>query len=170
MSELPKSKESTPAGPKVNASAQRKLIFEKRRCSLAAKYDSYCGLFCGACGTLVATEKGGADARGEKCRGCKSDLLARGCLEKCLMRPCAIARGVDSCGDCAEFPCAVLLAFEQDGVPHHRGVTKSLRDRKAMGVTRWLEAQHKAWSCPACGTRFHWKQKTCESCGATVQP
>jgi hypothetical protein len=50
-------------------------------------YDSYCGLSCGACGTLLATEKGKTDGSGGQCMGCKSELLARGCSERCLMRP-----------------------------------------------------------------------------------
>ncbi|MDP2859200.1 MAG: DUF3795 domain-containing protein [Bacillota bacterium] len=132
---------------------------------MQAGYDSYCGLYCGACGTLSATEKGGTDASGERCMGCKSDLLARGCKEKCRMRPCAVSRGLDSCGDCAEFPCAILLAFERDGVAHHNAVVRNLNLLRRADKEAWLEAQRTRWSCAKCGEKLSWKQETCVRCG-----
>jgi len=37
-----------------------------------------------------------------------------------------------------------------------------------MGVKTWLEAQGKRWSCPECGTRFHWYSEKCDKCGAKL--
>jgi len=131
---------------------------------MRARYDSYCGLYCGACGTLVATENGSA-GRGAPCLGCKSDLLAPGCLEKCLIRPCAMRKGLDSCGDCPEFPCSILVAFQRDGVAHHGVVLENLKQLKQLGKEAWLDAQRARWSCTRCGERFSWKQETCKACG-----
>jgi rRNA maturation endonuclease Nob1 len=36
------------------------------------------------------------------------------------------------------------------------------------GVSNWLEEQKKRWSCPGCGTKFSWYDKTCPNCGRKV--
>jgi hypothetical protein len=133
-----------------------------------SRYDSYCGLYCGACGTLRATEAGGSDPRGERCLGCKSDLLASGCLHVCTIRPCAINKGVESCGACIEFPCAIVLGFSEDGVAHHSAALRNLDELKRIGREAWLEAHGARWTCPTCGARFAWKDETCGTCGGSL--
>jgi hypothetical protein len=138
------------------------------------RYDSYCGLYCGACPVLVANKKGAVDELAEKfgmdaadlvCAGCKSGTVAGFCLE-CLFIPCARAKGVESCSDCKEYPCERLTGFRDDVSPHHSVVIKNLDRLKEIGLAAWLEEQDARWTCGACGARFDWYDEKCPDCGA----
>ena len=159
----------------------------------AFRYDSYCGLYCGACDILQAYRHGletqrtpewsdlperfrkhlpaqNADIR---CHGCKSDTVFRGCA-RCPMRSCARKRGnVELCVDCADYPClrtrllglVVRLMSLERKLPHQR-VRRANQERiRCVGLAEWLVEQDRRWRCPQCGTLFSWYRATCPQCG-----
>jgi hypothetical protein len=98
------------------------------------RFDSYCGIYCGACPVMAANLKGnveekakawGANAKDLVCNGCKTRTNAKFCKE-CVMRLCAIDRGVDFCADCEEYPCPSFQTFQRDRYPHHTLVAPNL--------------------------------------------
>ena len=142
-------------------------------------YGAYCGLYCGACAILVATERGEVEKLLEKeeaaaytveqltCHGCKTDVLACFCAD-CEMRRCARERGLAFCCDCDDYPCELNKGFQADEHPHHSVVLKNLEAIREGGAEAWLAAQLERWSCPSCGARFTWYDEKCESCGAEL--
>jgi hypothetical protein len=140
------------------------------------RYDTYCGLYCGACAILLANEKGEAEKRAKewkmkpeelKCHGCKSETIATFCVT-CDLKKCAEDKKVDFCFQCDEYPCARLLEFRKDKWPHHSAVLKNLDFISEKGWDMWLKEQKARWSCSKCGTRFSWYDKTCKSCGGKL--
>jgi len=142
-------------------------------------YGAYCGLYCGACEALAATECGdveklleheepGYTVRDLTCRGCRTDVTACFCTD-CEMRRCAREKGVAFCCDCGGYPCELLKAFDADKHPHHSGVLTNLDAIRDRGAAAWLAAQLERWKCPACGARFTWYEDKCGSCGAAVR-
>ncbi len=91
--------------------------------------DSYCGIFCGACSVARHGETGRGDAftaclgsvtaKDLACGGCKSDALYAGC-RSCRLRECAVARHVEHCVDCADYPCRIYRGWQSAGriLPH----------------------------------------------------
>ncbi|NLG79739.1 MAG: DUF3795 domain-containing protein [Firmicutes bacterium] len=139
---------------------------------MAPRYDTYCGLYCGACDTLLANEEGRLGLLARKCkmsvealtcRGCKSGVASVWCM-KCEIRRCALARRVEFCFECADYPCDRLRAFAADSRAHHSVVLKNLEAIRVKGVAAWLEEQKSRWSCPQCGTRSSWYDRRCRRC------
>lgn len=140
------------------------------------RYDSYCGLYCGACEVLLLGEKGLLEEKaGEwkrkpedlRCQGCKSDVISVYC-RNCDIKMCAEGRGVEYCFECPDFPCPVLKEFRNDEYAHHSVVFHNLNLIREQGLESWLKAQEKRWSCPECGEKFSWYDKKCSRCGARI--
>lgn len=143
---------------------------------MATRYDSYCGLYCGACPIRAATVKGEVEAKAAEwglaaekivCQGCKSKVNAKLSAD-CVMRLCARDHGLDFCGECDEYPCGTIQNFESDGYPHHTVIATNLEAIYNRGVDAWLAEQKERWSCKACGTPFTWYEDRCSSCGAEL--
>ncbi len=143
---------------------------------MKAIYDSYCGLYCGACPVLVANETGTVEKRAVewkmkpeelRCFGCRSDTTAVFCTD-CRIRLCAGEKRLGSCLECDEYPCTKLTAFRDDEHPHHSVVIRNLEKIRDKGLEAWLEEQGKRWSCTGCGTRFTWYDKQCGKCGVVL--
>jgi len=98
------------------------------------------------------------------CSGCGSD-----CVADCEFIRCCQDHGVQSCGLCPEFPCPQIVKFSGDEWPHHIDVLDNLHRIKEIGIAAWLLEQKAQWSCPSCGKRTHWYQKSCRVCGAQWQ-
>ncbi len=128
------------------------------------RFDTYCGLYCGACGLLLKTKKGERIEDDLKCGGCKSHLLSRYC-EKCDIRDCASSREIEFCFLCDEYPCSKLLDFKEDTDPHHSVILKNLEDLQRVGLKTWLREQKVRWKCSNCGRSFGWYDGTCDNCG-----
>ena len=158
-------------------------------------YDTYCGIYCGACSILRAYKTGNKDnfasywtkstlkdflkgqgvsiAEGEdlslKCHGCKTDTIFINC-KYCKIRTCAISKKVEHCNDCEQYPCNLLnntLLNEeiQKQLPHLKAALDNLNTIKNAGVNNWLEQQEKQWKCPECDTTSSWYTFSCPSCG-----
>ena len=149
------------------------------------RYDSYCGLYCGACEVINARtdadkerviqifEKNIPDwqATPEEmhCSGCKSEDVFVNCA-KCPIRSCAQGRRVEFCHECCEYPCMIHTYFKMGAVQipvlkHIAILERNQAFIKRQGVQKWLEDQEKKWKCPQCGNPFSWYSEQCCDCG-----
>lgn len=159
------------------------------------RYDSYCGLYCGACdvmsvyrkaldaGVTATWEDVPADLRKNVpapkdrtvvCYGCKTDSVFSGC-SRCFIRKCAKNKmRVETCFDCSRFPCVRFRIFGavrkllQRRLPHIRSAQVNQTCIRQKGMAAWLIEQDSQWKCPECGAPFTWYRKTCESCGSDL--
>ncbi|MBN2383365.1 DUF3795 domain-containing protein [bacterium] len=140
------------------------------------RYDTVCGLYCGACKAVMANQTGTVEALAQEweikpaelvCHGCKTETIAAFCQD-CTFRECVNNKGLEYCFQCSEFPCDELVQFRNDKAPHHSVVLHNSKRMRDMGVPRWLEEQRIRWSCPECGTSFSWYDQTCSTCGAKL--
>jgi len=143
---------------------------------MAFRYDTYCGLYCGACPVLIGNETGklaeiarrwGAKPGDLVCRGCKSGVESVYC-KKCDLKSCAEDKRVEFCCDCDDYPCSKLTDFVDDQHAHHSVVLRNLSRIKKIGVRNWLTEQKTRWSCPECSTRFTWYDQACAQCGGRL--
>jgi hypothetical protein len=160
------------------------------------RYDSYCGLYCGACDIMATYKKSSAEGRTATwddlptefsknlpwskkseiiCYGCKSDTVFVGC-RRCFIRKCAKNKmRVDVCFDCKKYPCLkiksmnFLRIFMQKKLPHVNSVFNNQIFIREKGNTAWLAQQKEIWKCPECGTDFSWYTKTCGNCGRELE-
>lgn len=143
---------------------------------MKTRYDTYCGLNCGACPVGLANElddeenlrkmaeEWGVKRKDVICSGCKTDTIAPFC-SKCEMRVCAREKGLEFCSRCNDFPCEKITSFKNDKAPHHSPIFKNLTEIEKMGIQAWLRQEEKRWSCSSCGTRFTWYNEACGECG-----
>lgn len=146
---------------------------------MGTRYDTYCGLNCGACPVGIANEREddnwirkmakdwGRNTEDLRCNGCKANVNATFCMD-CQMRLCARNKGVEFCFECDNFPCEIITQFRNDDAPHHSAVFSNLELIRELGVEVWLEAEARRWSCQECGSRFNWYAETCDDCGAEL--
>ena len=141
------------------------------------RYDAVCGLYCGACGTVLADKNGSVEALAKEwgrepeqlvCHGCKTHVNASFCQD-CGFKSCVKSKGIEHCFECEEFPCSMLTDFRNDQAAHHSVVVRNSETMREQGVTRWLEDQRKRWTCSGCGASFSWYDKTCKACGAALR-
>lgn len=132
---------------------------------------TYCGLYCGACSSMLLYDKSlgdkelqdfEVDYEDSPCAGCAS-----GVNPTCEFVLCNQEHNSECCAFCKEFPCEMILKFSQDEWAHHIDVIDNLTRIKEIGIDAWLSEQEKQWSCPTCGGRTHWYQIKCQHCGAT---
>ncbi|MBU1660900.1 MAG: DUF3795 domain-containing protein, partial [Chloroflexi bacterium] len=90
-------------------------------------YDTFCGLYCGACDIIQANKSGtveilaqtwGMEPEQLLCRGCKSEVNAVYCID-CGIKACAKNRKVEYCFQCDDYPCTRLVDFRNDDYAHH---------------------------------------------------
>ena len=146
---------------------------------MKVRYDSHCGLNCGACPVGRANEMDDAEAikkyaedwgttvEALSCTGCKTDVTAKYCTD-CEMRLCARSRGLEFCVECDEYPCKDITDFRNDRAPHHSAVFKNLKNIEEKGLEEWLKNQKIRWSCSTCRTSFDWYSETCKKCGTKL--
>ena len=155
------------------------------------RYETYCGLYCGACDILMAYQRGleqqtppewselGEPLRRHipqaeiVCHGCKTDTVFAGCA-KCPIRKCGRNHPeIETCLDCKRYPCwrhkffkivVALLNFEKK-LPHQKIKPRNLQTIREKGLRAWLEEQQRVWACPDCQTSFSWYQRKCKQCG-----
>jgi hypothetical protein len=139
---------------------------------------SPCGLYCGACGIMIAHREGDqklkeklAAAYGLKpsdiaCEGCLSEKLFVYC-RACPVRKCAGEKGLEGCYLCSEFPvCPHINNF-----PYPAGkenIMRAIPEWKKLGTEKWVAAEMKRYSCPKCGAQLFRGAKRCRACKEPV--
>ncbi len=145
-----------------------------------------CGLYCGAC-TLYRARNDGLQDRLKEVYDVLSkrepvkmeELYCDGCLagerlspycRTCEIRACVASKqGVTRCSDCSDFPCAKIIAFNNDGMAHHAEVLEKIKHQREIGVAEWLQEEYERWRCEFCGLSMDWYARSCHRC-KTKQP
>jgi len=145
------------------------------------RYDSYCGIYCGACLPLQIAKRRDAAARaqgrplgelGEKeCRGCKTDFVAKEWCLDCHFKKCCKDRGIEFCHECPDYPCDRYLESynNHSSLAYHRLAPVNLGRIQEAGLAAWLEAESARWRCPACNTEVSFFDKACGKCRTAVK-
>lgn len=137
-----------------------------------SKYMAYCGLYCGACWSMICHDKQEGvesavelhtDADEQPCGGCRDIGQSQ-----CEFVVCNKNHGTQCCAFCPEFPCQRIKEFSQEEWEHHQVVLANLQRIRETGVENWLQEQAEYWSCPACGCRTKWYQESCSRCGGNI--
>lgn len=158
------------------------------------RYDTYCGLYCGACDILLAYKKGVEQGKTPEwndfpaqiqqhiphgqiiCHGCKSDTVFVGC-SKCPIRKCARKHPeIETCLDCKKYPCLIhkiakwVIRFQklEQKLPHVKIKAHNLQTIRQKGMAAWLAEQQQIWVCLDCQTNFSWYQPQCKQCGKEI--
>jgi len=154
-------------------------------------YDSYCGIYCGACDIMMTYKTGKKHKLSffwnestiktfqkkiginydetkpftYKCHGCKTDTLFVNC-SVCQIRKCAINNKIDHCIDCQKYPCNLIVDARklESLLPHLKSNHSSMVAINKVGIAQWLSEQEKKWECPNCHTGFSWYTKRCKKC------
>ena len=127
---------------------------------------AYCGLYCGA-GPILLNTKAGTEA--EPCHGCKSEQPTGYCAV-CGIKVCARGRGHAFCNECPEYEgCALMEKFLKDGKwPYQQAAARNLESIRQLGISAWLEAQERRWSCASCDAAHSWWDDACPRCGQST--
>jgi hypothetical protein len=87
-----------------------------------------CGTYCGECGHREKTNCPG-------CRTCGGKMF----WGQCVLAACAVARGLDHCGECTEFPCERLKEYSFDPTHGDNGLRiRNAQAWNAHGFDSWL--------------------------------
>jgi ribosomal protein L40E len=139
------------------------------------KLAAVCGLFCAACHAFIGTRENperlnamakrlGRPVEDLHCHGCRSETRSFFCREICTMAKCAAGKGVEFCGDCAEYPCKGLKEF-QSLAPHRIELWKSQARIREAGWETWYAEMLKHYSCPHCHALNSAYDLKCRKCG-----
>ncbi len=148
---------------------------KKTSVSVNKKLAAVCGLFCPACHVYIAAHEDEAKlAMMAKryntsldelhCNGCRSEKRCFYCETMCTFTKCAASKGVDFCGDCAEYPCKGLKEF-QALAPHRIELWKNQARIKEAGYAAWYAEMAEHYSCPQCHTINSAYDLKCRKCG-----
>lgn len=140
------------------------------------KLAAVCGLFCPGCSLFIATHEeparlDGLAARMGRtvddllCDGCRSDRQSFYCRSMCQMKACAKQKGVDFCGDCQDYPCETLKAFQKEH-PHRLELWDSLEQIRERGWEAWFRDRSLHYACEKCGVLNSAYHPHCRACGA----
>lgn len=139
------------------------------------KLAAVCGLFCPACTVFIGTREDpqrltrlaphvGKPVEELYCDGCRSEKRCFYCRERCKMAKCASEKGVDFCGDCRDYPCKELEAFQAE-LPHRIELWKSQKRIREAGYEKWFIEMRDHYSCSQCGTLNSAYDLKCRKCG-----
>ena len=135
-----------------------------------------CGLFCPACTFYIGStaDRGRLERLAERmqrpveeieCHGCRSDRVTFYC-RTCKMVECAAEKGLDFCGQCADYPCADLQEF-QAARPHRLELWAAQARIQEAGYEQWFAEMVEHYACPHCHTLNSAYDLACWSCGAS---
>ena len=72
------------------------------------------------------------------CPGCKAEIVQNPAKDRCQIRQCAHAKGLDLCVECSNFPCKLLKT--NPGVIRF-GWIENLKQIKTKGLKYWVDRQ-----------------------------
>lgn len=117
--------------------------------------DSYCGLSCEKCEYKEVNQCGGCIAtKGKPFHG------------KCEIAECAKQRGIAFCGECAEFPCSVVIRYSNDEIHGDNPKGARIERCKYLKETLVKEARRGIEPVGYCGHHcdYCWLGKWCGGC------
>lgn len=142
-----------------------------------------CGLYCGACDNYLAFQPAGKHLlKTEKfieenldllrCEGCNSNSLSEHC-SKCEMMQCAKSKGYLHCGECGDFPCAMIIKFRTDGekwdfAKHRLDILNNINEINKLGIDIWLKDSAEQWTCE-CGQPYSYYEQVCVRCNNKLE-
>jgi hypothetical protein len=138
------------------------------------KLAAVCGLYCPSCTLFIGTNEDlsrlelmakrmGRSVDELTCNGCRSDKRSFFCANFCKMSKCALEKGIEFCGACAEYPCEHLKTF-QSLMPHRLELWESLKSIDENGYEKWFNDMTEHHSCPKCGTINSAYDLKCREC------
>ena len=141
------------------------------------KLAAVCGLFCPACSLFIGSmedparlqataERLGLPVERLECHGCRSDTRGFFCNDHCKMTDCAAERGLGFCGECSDYPCEELTAFQAQ-MPHRSELWESQERIIDAGYKQWYAEMTEHYSCPECRTLNSAYDISCRTCGTT---
>ena len=124
-----------------------------------SKLAAPCGLYCGACIDYLVYKT--CHGCGCSCGTCTAPEHHKSCeLYKC----CVEQKDHETCAECKELPCSMLIQFCNNPVwLHHLPVIENLRRQKAIGTEKWFKEQKEIWKSKWYLQRWLRLQKGCES-------
>lgn len=139
------------------------------------KLAAVCGLFCPACHVFIGTHEEPAQLavmarrfqrslEELQCNGCRSAKRCFYCETVCFMAKCSAEKGVEFCGDCADYPCKGLKEFQAQA-PHRIELWKSQARIKDAGYEKWYSEMIEHYSCQKCKTINSAYDLKCRKCG-----
>lgn len=148
-------------------------------------YLAPCGLYCGVCAVLYATEENNLKFK-ERLAGLyqgklpgfeiktPEDIHCRGCLSaepfgfcrECGIRDCTQNKGYTGCHECGEFPCTLIEAFPMP--VGKKVILRAIPHWRAVGTEKWVEDEESRYRCPSCGHKLFRGAKRCNACKADV--
>ncbi len=121
-----------------------------------------CGMNCAVCYKHVGVRK-----YAKPCEGClKGDLGKPEHCRTCNIKNCAQQKGYVHCFECADFPCKLIKNLERSYIKRY-GVSliENSRSAKEDGISAFMEADRRKWTCSQCGGAFSLHDKVCSECG-----
>lgn len=136
-----------------------------------------CGLFCLACTFFIGTKEDPERLKMMamhlqlpveelECHGCRSEKRAFFCRKYCKMTKCSVEKGINFCGECPEYPCVELKAFQKE-MPHRIELWESQERIKKVGYEKWYAEKTEHYTCTNCRTLNSTYDIACRKCGAT---
>lgn len=136
-------------------------------------YDTYCGLYCGACLCNIARETDSLEEFMQLTGRTAEQLTCPDCKianhQDCSFVACCMAKGIDNCSECSDMPCDEMIKFSsQEKYPHLRQMVSNLERIREIGLPAWLDEKKKEFTCPQCGARLGWAFQECRKCGSNI--
>lgn len=123
---------------------------------------SYCGVFCGACPSLLVVKS---------CLGCGSENHNQKRISKwgCKIRNCCIEKGINSCAECEELPCSKRRRLDNRYLEkYHIDLVEMCSEMEFENIDVWIAKQYERWNCEHCGGIVDPYERKCNDCGKNI--
>ena len=97
------------------------------------------------------------------CYGCRSEKKSVFC-QSCNFIKCLDQKGLEYCGQCSDYPCNELKAFQKER-PHRIYLWDDMKCLLEKGIEKWDAEVMDKYKCPTCGTINSTYDLACRKCG-----
>ncbi len=137
------------------------------------EYLSPCGMYCSVCAVRAADRDNDQQLKamlapifGTKpeqiaCEGCQSEKTFP-FAQACAIRACAGEKRLESCHQCADFPCGHVKAFPFEIA--RQQMLAAIPRWKELGTEEWVTETEKRFTCSNCGSLLHRYAQVCNRC------